>query len=445
MICRRCGADVAPTKFCSKCGTLLNGKRCNSCGAIMGVNEGFCAECGTPAANYNYAPAQDNYPPQYGQGGNPQAGRGNQEVKPMLKKRSSKDIAPMGNKHTVLRGLVGSLASLGALGVMVYFYVFGDLMGGFSPFILDAGTLSYQKVAGEFSLFSNYTNIIEYFKTFAASMRDFGTLMPNLLENIPVLLFELAYLLGAVMLVVAVLIAIIRFLTGILGKKEFDLMLPIKLALGGFLSMYFAILLTGKSDELFSYTSGLAFGIYAGAAAILVQIILNIALAGKRFGRGGAIMKWLSNIGFFAGAVIMMFAIPLTLNIGGAEVSPIEKVVEGVTKMLDPATATEVDMVNFGLVAYVAAFQISAIWALPTAALNAGKRAARTFKFDGYADKGCLLRGFAAMLGAISMAVVVFMLCDGDISGIILFALGGVMMFVFGLINKMFLNKDQLG
>ena len=47
--CGACGANVAPGKFCSECGTPLAEKKkfCSECGSA--VSGKFCSECGTPA------------------------------------------------------------------------------------------------------------------------------------------------------------------------------------------------------------------------------------------------------------------------------------------------------------------------------------------------------------------------------------------------------------
>ncbi len=47
--CPKCGAQNPPgTKFCSQCGTKLEGTKCPKCGANVPPGAKFCPECGTP-------------------------------------------------------------------------------------------------------------------------------------------------------------------------------------------------------------------------------------------------------------------------------------------------------------------------------------------------------------------------------------------------------------
>lgn len=449
MICRRCGADVAPTKFCAKCGALLNGKRCNTCGAIMGVNEGYCAECGTPAPNQ--AP-----PPGYGYGGNGhpnnyggQPYQGQQATS--LKKRTKHAPAPTENKHVVLRGFLGGLGALAALAVMVYFYLFGDLISlnvngtaqVISPLLFSSSTFTYSIVPGSWSLIGSFEEIIAYFTAFGDNIGGvFGNelSMTVFLASLPGLIFQLAYFISALLLALAVIIGVIKFLVCLLSKKEFDLMLPLELGLIAYLSMFISLLMIGGYD-IIAYGSGLMIGLYAGAAALIWQILLNVGLAGKRFFKGGSIMKWITNLGFFAGAAIMLFAVPVTVNYGGADVSPISWFALSIYSLTQGGTVDIAILVYMGI---MAVSMIGFVWSLASVAAKAGKRAARTFKFDGYADKGCIRKGFAALIAAVTFAVFAGLATETAPTAMTMFIVGGALMFVFAILNRIFLNKDQL-
>lgn len=451
MICRRCGSDVAPTKFCSKCGVLLNGKRCNTCGAIMGVNESFCAECGTPTPSSAYS-----------QGSGNNAGRPNQASAPAvaatpqpqlatsLKKRPRHQAQPIGNKNTRLRGLLGGLGGLAALAVMVYFYLIGDLLMlnnsgtavAFSPLLFSSETFTYSLNPGSFALYENFQTVLDYFWAFGSMEFNEATLSA-VLVSLPGLLFQLAYFIGALLLVIAVLIAVFKFLICLIGGKEFDLMFPVELGLTGFVSMYLALLLMGGGD-IIVYNSGLMYGIYAGAAAIALQILLNVGLAGKRFFKTGAVMKWVTNLGFLAGALIMLTNMPISLN---AELSTLASPVNvfGISSAALVNGGEITDWAMYSYYAAMAALQIGFVWSLAANAAKAGKRAARTFKFDGYADKGCVFKGLRWAVAAIGFAVLAYLAVDEISTTVILFAVGGILMFVCALLNRIVLNRDQLG
>lgn len=454
MICRRCGADVAPTKFCSKCGVLLNGKRCNTCGAIMGVSESFCAECGTHSQ-----PAQASAPVSGYYGGQtpqpaPAAPSGQQAVS--LKKRPKRQPpAIMENKYIRLRGLIGGLVGFAALAVMIYFYAFGDLLSAsvdgtnivYSPIIFSAENMMATFSPTEFLFYNNFEFFIEYFKAFGANfMNVFGDSgsLTLFMASLPALLFQLAYFISALLLALAVLIAVFKFIICLIRKKEFDLMFPVQLGLVSFVSMYLALLLTGGADMI-SLTSGLMFGIYAGGAAIVLQILLNLGLAGRRFFRTGSVMKWITNLGFFAGALIMLFNMPLTVKLDGADVQPLSWFAMQIASLFSAEGFEINDMMVFVLMGIMAVAQIGFIWGLASRTAKAGKRAARTFKFDGYEDKGCIRKGFTSVCTAIGFGAVAWAACGELNNTIVLFAVGAVVMLVFAIINRMFLNRDQLG
>ena len=52
MICRNCGADVAPTdKFCGRCGKAVEIdeakiRKCSECSALLKLAQQFCSGCG---------------------------------------------------------------------------------------------------------------------------------------------------------------------------------------------------------------------------------------------------------------------------------------------------------------------------------------------------------------------------------------------------------------
>ena len=435
----------------------------------MGANETFCAECGTPEyaaqhnqgynQGYNEYPQEDNYP-------NKQNGH-NGQVKPKLKSKKKKEED---NKHAGLRGFLGSIVSLAALAVMAAYYFMGDLLVSVdglvcSPLVIDSN-FSFKASAaanGSFSIMGNFEAFIEFFRSFAldnatgdltfgAFWENITTNFPQLLSNLPAIIFQLAYFAAGVLLAVAVIIGIFRFLIGVFSKKEYDLMLPIKLALIGFLSIFLSLILLGNvpvmgadgvlvdNVSFLNYIGGLMICIYAGGIAIGFQILLNIALAGRRFFRPGAMMKWLTNLGLVGAALYMMCNIPTVMSIGGEMNTPLVWFATRIPAVLGGG----VDMVQLVCCATMGIAQLTFVWQLASLVAGLGKRASRTFKFDGYEDKSYIKKSIAMMVATISYCALAYTVTGGIVESLMPFAVGGVVLFVCAVINRIVLNKDQV-
>lgn len=480
MICSSCGADVEPSEYCCMCGALLRGRNCAFCGARIGVDEEFCSECGMPISPESAQRMMSVSEPTAAKK-QPDGAKRNASVpvpvflpaprpmpvkkampKPMPVKPHSYAPMPMlpvksasagtkyyewaksgaKGKHAVLRGLFGGLVALAAIAAMIYFYIFGNLLTdaegvAYSPLIFTLSGANFVPVKS-FSLLSNFNDIIVYFTDLITAFSQEGAFSLALIAELPSFLFLLVYLIGLIFLALGAIYGIVEFLVGLFSRKEFDIMTSLSLAMYGYLAMLVALGQLSVTDGRFTlaWNSGLMLGIYAGLGAFVIQILLNLTFAGRRFGKGGAVVKWLTNLIMLASIAIMLYFATFAFidNVGAYDMLAALIIVGGVA---DPITM--ICVYAFG------GLSLLFVFLLPLWSLTAARRAARTFKFDGYFDKPYLLRGFfIALLCNLYTASFMFLNGNGELPiNLLLFMVGAEIFWISAIINRITLNKDQ--
>lgn len=400
----------------------------------MRLQDANCPECGTPSVRNN--------------------AQGNNDMNANSLKKRSKYIPVKRPKHAKTRGFIGGLACLAALVVMAYYFAFDNLLAinidgvttTISPLVFSATTFTFSQVLGDFILFTDYQFIIDYFTTFIANVGTaFGSLdsIAVTVQSLPALLFQLMYFISALLVVLGLLFGVLKLLFGLFGKKEFNLLMPLGLGLTGYIMMFAMLSFSLGDFTSISWTSGLMFGIYAGVGAIIIQVILNIGFAGTRFAKGGSVVKWLTNLGLFGGAVFMLKSLPIFLMKDGASVSPLLLFATSLGGIVEVFTSGDTGTImEFAYNAGIAIYQMWMLFTLSSFVVKTAKRWANTFKFDGYEDKSFLGAGIRKVILVGSFSTIVY-LAGYDISSIIMFAVSAVCILLLSLINRVVLNKDQ--
>ena len=454
MICRNCGADVRPDRFCSNCGASMNVQYCSYCGSAVAAGSSRCPSCGRPVTS---APAQSGYrapapqPPYVGSGviddyDRPVYGA---PTKSGLKARDKKAKADGTHRTGFMTFvcLICGIVGLGALGYVVYNLLMGSLFT-----VPDGGVYPLPATGEAFGIIPNFQGYIDSYISLydtivgiVQSGAEPMTIVASMIALVPAALFLSSVPLAALMTCIATIVAVFRFIGGMCSGKYFTLVAPLGWAVSGLLFILLSSAFAGLSGYV-TATSGLTLCLILCTAAIGVCVIGNVFFAGKRFFRGGSMMKFLTNGGILAGAIISALSLPLMFfNVDG--VAGLNLSLAGVCGML---AAGELTMPQFVLYAIILLMMFKCVFSLPAFVRKTSTRLGKTFKFDGYEDSGFIRKSFVYLIGLLILTVPVFVLSYGGFAegaviadSVYVFIAGGVITFVSAILNRIFLNSDQ--
>lgn len=487
MICRNCGFDAQNNKYCPHCGAPMQSTVCPSCGTVLPPDASQCYACGwskfparygnnAPQGNYaqqNYG--QQNYPPQgYGpQGGYPPQGYGpqgyngqpmpevNSSSNGLLSKKKKSNAPQPTDKRTLFQTLVCficGLAVLAAIGVSTYLMLMGNMFVYGSEGVraaINPLTMLPVTEGDTFGLVTNIESLIEFFKLVPSMFSGINWDDPSaLLYMTSSQILVVGFMcIAAVIIALTMLLAVIRFVIGMVSKKNFNLGAFAGMAFGTS-AMLYAVTYIGAFNLYLDVTSGTVCCILLSAAALVVCMLQNVLFAGKRFLKFGSIMKWLSNLGIAVGAVICLIFFPLVITKSYASLEvyagseAYASAIGYVSAIISSGGEFNIDVTFISLM-LIFALTLKNMVTLPYFVGIASSRFVRTFKFDGYEDKGFVRKGFVFAVWNVVLAVAMFIYVGGmegeSLSSVVfVYLVGTAIVLASALINKVFLNKDQL-
>lgn len=449
MICRNCGSDVRADKFCSNCGASLEVQYCSYCGSAIAAGASRCRHCGRPAVAkppkaaysaprgviddyYDEPVAKVNYGGASG-----------------LRVRDKKKQREQGDRRTGFQTLICLLcgiAALGALGFTVYNLLMGALVtvptDGIYP--LPAAGESFGIIPNFQGYIDTYVGLYNSIVAIVQSGQEVTLIIAGIFALVPSALFLTSVPIAAVITAIASIVAVFRFIAGICTGKFFTLSAHLGWAISGLLIIVLSAAFGGMSGYM-TLDSGLVLCLILCAAALGLCVLGNICFAGKRFFRGGSMMKFITNAGLLAGTIISMLSLPfMFFSIEGASGSL------GLAMICTMIAAGDFSMPQFALYAIILLMTFKCIFSLPGFVRKTATRLGKTFKFDGYEDVGFVRKSIVYLIGLLMLAVPVFVLSYGGFAegmviadSVYVFVAGGVITFVSAILNRIFLNSDQ--
>lgn len=453
MICRNCGADVRPDRFCSNCGAPLNVQYCSSCGSALAAGASKCTNCGRPVsapaqtyrapAKATYAPVEDGVIDDYDR---PVYGKTAKSGLKMRDKKAKKDGGHRTGFQTFVC-LICGIAGLGALGYVLYALLMGSMFtvpaGGQYP--LPAAGDSFGIIPNFQGYIDAYINVFDMIREIVTSGAEVTSIVASIFALVPGVLFLSSVPLAAVMTGIAAFVAIFRFIAGMCSGKFFTLGAHLGWSLSGLLIVLLSSAFAGLSGYV-TADSGLVLCLILCTVGIGISVLGNICFAGKRFFRGGSMMKFITNGGILAGAIVATLSLPLMFfSLDGAQGS---LALAMVCTMI--GSGADFPMPEFVFYAIILFMTVKCVFSLPGFVRKTSTRLVRTFKFDGYEDAGFVGKSFFYLFGLLLLAVPVFILAYGGFAegaviseSVYVFIAGGVIAFVSAILNRIFLNSDQ--
>lgn len=480
MICRNCGYDAKNDNYCPHCGAPMQSTVCPSCGTVLPPDASQCYSCGwskfparygnVPQGNYpsqNYGNGPQGYPPQ-GYGGAPQGYYNNQPMpevnsnaKGLLPRKKKNDTAPQpSDKRTLFQTLIcfiGGLAVLAAIGVSTYLILMGNMFAenvGGTVIAMDPLTMTPIAEGQTFGLVTNFSSIIDYFKSVPEL---FGSIQgeAELVKLVSQTLIIVAMCAAAAVIALVTLLAVIKFIIGMVSKKNFNLGAFAGVAFGTS-AMLYALTYIGAFNTILDVSSGTVICLFLSAVALAVCLVQNLLFAGKRFIKAGSIAKWLTNAGILAGAIVSLLNFPLAFtntfdgSTAGMNSEALDSVIGVVVSALTEGAAPAIN-VSLICLAIILVLTLKNAATLPYFVGITASRFVRTFKFDGYEDKGFVRKGFVFAVWNVLLAVAVFVYVFKSgiegmnvASGLYVYLVGTAVVLASAILNRMFLNKDQL-
>ena len=345
--------------------------------------------------------------------------------------------------------LRSGIAALAVLAVSLYLLLLGNLfsVGGE---VIDPLTGAAAE-GGSFGLLTHFNAI----KDFAIGL---ATSIPQAAQNMDLVtlgrevssaVIMVMYALAAVIVSIATLVAVIRFIVGMARGRYFNMakFAALDLASVGLIWM-------GARFGYFSDSVGAGSGtlvcLLIAAAALAVCLISNLVFAGRNIAKVGSVLKLITNAGIFACAAVCFLAFPFRIseayNGSGSEafVGSLDLIVSA----LNGEPERSVSLIGMIAAIGLLVFTLKYLFTLPFYMSKTASRLARTFKFDGYRDKGFMFRSIELIVGAVPFVALGIIYLRGANSApsaqFVFFIVAVVATFVFAVINRLCMNRDQL-
>lgn len=439
MICKNCGADVRPDKFCSNCGSALSVRHCTNCGSPVSEGDERCSQCGKVLRDDT-------------------GGSG----KPALKRRKEVSADKRTGFQSVICLLFG-LASVALSAIVTYLLLLGDL---FTVTLEDMSViidpLTMMPVVGDVStgIINNAQAYVDYWpNTINTIMQAVGSAGENMMQTIgtvmvsylPHIIFVFCLLLGALVSSLATLFGLFGFIGGLIGGRFFTMARSSSWSLFASLLVFIASVFAGMGGML-APNSGVIVCVMLSAISVALCAFANILFAGRRFFKGGSILKFVSNAGIVAGAIVAFSAFPMIFaTVGGSE-EVTTTFNQSLVYLATMVSGNDFSMPTFALLAVILVISVKCLFSLPRFVRKTSLRLAKTFKFDGYEDTGYVGKSFFFLFGLLLIAVPAFVLVNGGYLGegewsvspeLVVFVIGGIIAFAAAIVNRVFLNSDQ--
>lgn len=445
MICRNCHRDAGNENYCPYCGAPMKRQYCPRCGVPLPPDGSACYSCGwtekrtVSSSRYEEAPEVSS------------ADRGLIAGKQRGADVHAETGAPKRTVAQTLMSLISGIAVLAAIGVTVYMMLMGNMFSAEGT-ALDPLTMTPAE-GGSFGLVTNYTDIYNFFTGGILDM--FSEFDPSnisaIVEPVCRILLVGTYLLAAVVVAIAAVIAVLRFIVGMVRGRNFSMAGFAAVTFGAVGMMWFTGRI-GYYGDFVGEGSGTFLCMILAAAALGVCLLQNLVFAGRRLAKLGSILKLLTNAGICACAAICFLMFPFGISEGysgkGSEVLGVA--LDLAASVFGEGEGPDVTVSIFGIV-YMAALLILTVKYVFTLSFFTGKTASRlagTFKFDGYKDKGFVFRSLLFLLGAALYAAAGIMYlssCSAKPStAFVAFCVSAAVLFVLSIINRMCLNRDQI-
>lgn len=438
MICKNCGADVRPDKFCSNCGSALSVRHCPNCGSPVSEGDERCSQCGKVLRD-------------------DAVGSG----KPVLKRRKEVSADKRTGFQSVICLLFG-LASVALSAIVTYLLLLGDLFTvTYEDMNVILDPLTMTPVSGDFSvsIINNVIDYIEYWpdtinsiiQTVVESEQKMMVIGSIMMLDLPHIIFVFCLLLGALVSSLATLFGLFGFIGGLIGGRFFTMARSSSWSLFASLLVFIAFVFTGMGGML-APNSGVIVCVMLSAISVALCAFANILFAGRRFFKGGSILKFVSNAGIVAGAIVAFSAFPMIFaTVGGSE-EVTTTFNQSLVYLATMVSGNDFSMPTFALLAVILVISVKCLFSLPRFVRKTSLRLAKTFKFDGYEDTGYVGKSFFFLFGLLLIAVPAFVLVNGGYLGegewsvspeLVVFVIGGIIAFAAAIVNRVFLNSDQ--
>lgn len=445
MICNNCHKDAGNENFCPYCGAPLRQKYCPQCHRPLPPDGRTCYSCGWSEA------AQYNMPGNGYAGGMPEpAPEVRSNDKGLISGRRGEDGnrfeygAPRRTAVQTIFSLISGIAVLAVCGVTIYFMLMGNM---FSYEGVAINPLTMAPADGSFGLVYNLEEIIRFFMNIAGNFTqdDLASMIPYISQ----ILLITVYVLSAVILSVSTLIAVFAFIIGMARGRNFSM--------ASFAAIDFACVGMIWFASRFGYFSALVDGGSGTFTCLVIAVIglaacllSNLAFAGARALKPGSLAKFVTNAVIFAGGFICFFFFPFRITAGyeGNSSEILSEAENIINSIIGTGEVVEISIYSLVCMIGLLTLTVKYIFSMPFFASKTASRLARTFKFDGYKDKGIMYRSILLLIGAVMFAVFGFVYIKSlnaePSVEFITFCISAVTVFVFAMINRLCKDRDQL-
>ena len=345
--------------------------------------------------------------------------------------------------------LISGIAVLAVMGVTLYLMLMGNLFSVGGEVINPLTGAAAE--GGSFGLITHFNAIRDFIIGLTASIPEAAqsmdlTAIGRYASSAIILVM---YALAAVIVSIATLVAVIRFIVGMARGRYFNMakFAALDLASVGLIWMGARF---GYLSGSVGAGSGTLVCLLIAAAALAVCLISNLVFAGRQFAKVGSVLKLITNAGIFACAAVCFLAFPFRISEaysgGGSEA--FVGVLDLITSAMSGDPERSVSLIGMIAAIGLLVFTLKYLFTLPFYMSKTASRLARTFKFDGYRDKGFMFRSIELIVGAVPFAVLGIIYLRGANSApspeFVLFIVAVIATFVFAVINRLCMNRDQL-
>ena len=444
MICRNCNRDAGNSSFCPYCGAPMRSKYCPRCGVPLPPDGRACYSCGWRDTAPGVERAVSQPAPEVNSGDKGLVSGKREEPRDDL----PKSLQKRSGAQTLLC-LISGIAVLAVMGVTLYLMLMGNLFSAGGE-VIDPLTGAAAE-GGSFGLITHFNAIRDFIIGLTASIPEAAQNMDlvTLGREVSSAVIMVMYALAAVIVSIATLVAVIRFIVGMARGRYFNMakFAALDLAAVGLIWMGARF---GYLSGSVGAGSGTLICLLIAAAALAVCLVSNLVFAGRQFAKVGSVLKLITNAGIFACAAVCFLAFPFRISEaysgGGSEA--FVGVLDLITSAMSGDPERSVSLIGMIAAIGLLVFTLKYLFTLPFYMSKTASRLARTFKFDGYRDKGFMFRSIELIVGAVPFAVLGIIYLRGANSApspeFVLFIVAVIATFVFAVINRLCMNRDQL-
>ena len=418
----------------------------------------YCPRCGVPLPPDGSACYSCGWTEKHAAAGSPyvSAPEVSSSDKGLLsgKQRSEEAAAEAGApRRTVLQtifGLICGMVVLAALGITTYIMLMGNMfVRDGTP--LDPVTMSPAE-GGSYGLVAQANELLRFFMEDMVGMftdlLDAGSIQ-QLIGFILRILITGLYIVAAAIIAIAAVAAVIRFIVGMARGRNFSMASFAAVQLGAVGMVWFAGRMSGYGDVVGS-GSGTFTCLLLAVCALAACLLYNIVFAGKRLIKFGSLLKLITNAGIFACSAVCLLSFPFAISASydGTSAEVIGGAINIASGFVNGGESADIPLLGIVYMAALLVLTLKYVFTLPFFVGKTASRLAKTFKFDGYKDKGFIYRSLLFLIGGVIFAVFGIMyLSDTGAqpsTDFIAFCISVAAVFVLAILNRMCLNRDQI-